>query len=77
MKSGAYIGSCFFPNLPKQIIESARLVVNDESYEVELPNNGLGYMDREIICGTFNGIGQITLINCTLFSGKDGCVIAA
>lgn len=72
MKSGAYIGSCFFPNLPKQIIESARLVVNDESYEVELPNNGLGYLDREIICGTFNGIGQITFINCTLFSGHGG-----
>ncbi len=72
MEPGAYIGSCFFPNLPQQTIESARLVVNDESYEVELPNNDLGFMDREIICGTFNGIGPITLINCTLYSGHGG-----
>ncbi len=72
MKPGTYIGSCFLPNNPQKTFESARLVVDEESFELEISNKDLGYIDREIICGTFNGIGSITLANCTLFSGQGG-----
>lgn len=72
MAPGDYIGTCFIPNNPQKTFESARLVVSEESFELEIPNKDLGYIDREVISGTFNGIGPITFINSTLISGKGG-----
>ena len=56
----------------EEIIETVRLTVKDNSYELEFSSTDRSYRNFRIIHGIFNGLGNLTFIDCRNISSESG-----
>ncbi len=66
-----YFGRISIENKPK-IIESVRLTINKKKYEIEFSSSERSFRNIKLIHGIFNGLGDVTLINCRNTSSESG-----
>lgn len=56
----------------EEVIESVRLTVDDNKYEIEFSSSDRSYKNFRIIHGVFNGLGNITFIDCRNIFSESG-----
>lgn len=56
----------------EEIIETVRLTVDDNNYEIEFSSIDRSYKNFRIIHGVFNGLGNLTFIDCRNISSETG-----
>lgn len=72
MEQERVYGTIFLPTSPEKRITGVWLIIKSNSIYLETPANSLRDEFWDIILGEFNGIDQITFLNCHAGSGSSG-----
>ena len=56
----------------EEIVETVRLTVENNNYEIEFSSTDRSYRNFRIIHGVFNGLGNLTFIDCRNISSETG-----
>ena len=67
-----YHGRIAIKNDPTGIIEAVRLTIENNNFEIEFLSSESSYQNLSVVNGIFNGLGQVTLINCRNVSFQSG-----